>query len=107
MTEEQQQQANIECFKITVMSLFPKIKDITHNSDFISHTFLSRVEIGEHEGDSVMVTMFPNGQYWITNFAKLNDGSVVTMGQRITYSESEMLAFLKRVKTFLESGDWK
>lgn len=106
MTEEQQQQASIECFKITVMSLFPNIKDITHNSDF-SHMFLSRVEIGEHEGKSVMVTMFPNGQYWITNFTKLNDGSVVTMGQRITYSESEMLKFLKRVKTFLESGDWK
>ena len=107
MTEEQQQQASIECFKITVMSLFPNIKDITHNSEFVSHTFLSRVEIGEHEGDSVMVTMFPNGQYWITNFIKLNDGSVVRMGQRITYSESEMLKFLKRVKTFLESGDWK
>ena len=107
MTEEQQQQANIECFKITVMSLFPKIKDITHNSEFVSHTFLSRVEIGEHDGDSVMVTMFSNGQYWISNFIKLNDGSVVPMGQRITYSVSEMLKFLKRVKTFLESGDWK
>lgn len=107
MTEEQQQQASIECFKITVMSLFPNIKDITYNSEFVSHTFLSRVAIGEYKGDRVMVTMFPNGQYWITNFTKLNDGSVVTMGQHITYSESQMLKFLKRVKTFLESGDWK
>ena len=106
MTKSQEQQAIIECFKITVMSLFPNSKDITHNSEF-NHMFLSRVEIGEHEGECVMVTMYPNGQYWITNFAKLNDGSVVTMGQRITYSESEMFKFLKRVKTFLESGDWK
>ena len=45
--------------------------------------------------------------YSVTNFAKLDNGSVVTMGQRITYSESEMLTFLKRVKTFLESGYWK
>ena len=107
MTEEQQQQASIECFKIAVMSLFPNIKDITYNGEFVSHSFLSRVEIGKYEGESVTVTMFPNGQYWITGFAKLPGGGVVTMGKRITYTESEMLKFLKRVKTLLESGYWK
>lgn len=125
MNDIQQRQTEVEAFKVLVRSMFPNSTDITYaSSDFVSHSFACRMKLGVWNSVDVIATYFPywalgksvneGDQYWVTNFHKLTAkdsgacaGKVVMMGQHITYSEKTAIQFLKRVKTFLESGDWK
>lgn len=126
MTEEQKHQADIERFKICTRAIFPNCKNFPHKEDPAPFGYASRMDIGvwTENDDVIMVTASyrpawkignPRDEYWVTGFnnvsRKVTAGLGVTTtaivtGQMVTYTEKDFMAYLKRVKTLLETKVW-
>lgn len=127
MTEEQKRQADIERFKICTRAIFPDSKNFPHKEDpapFVG--FACRMDIGvwTERDDITMVTASylpawktgnPRDEYWVTGFNNVSrevtagfgvKTTAIVTGQTITYTEKDFMAYLKRVKTLLETKVW-
>ena len=113
-------QARIEHFKICVRAVFPKSKSI-HTSGNLSSA-IAAMDIGTFvEGDTIhMVTASMHRiyarfgeEYWVTNFERtgrkddIGNDIISSCGHFVTYTDAELIKRLKRVKKFLETGEWQ
>lgn len=126
MTDEQIEKADIERFKICTRSIFPDCKNFPHKEDPAPFLYASRMYIGvwTENDDVIMVTASyrpswktgnPRDEYWVTGFKNVSrevtggfgiTASVVAIGQRILYRETDFIEYLKRIQHLFETHVW-
>lgn len=119
ISESMTKQARIEHFKICVRAVFPNSKSVRLGGALSSS--IATMDIGTFvEGDDIcMVTASMHRiyarfgeEYWVTNFDRtgkkddIGKDILSPCGNFVTYTDSELIKRLKRVKKFLETGEW-